>query len=121
MLTAEQLERFLAVVQKDAAWRDFFLTELTTGLWRGEICGLRWEDFDEDSGTLKIQRTIHQEKGGRLVPYDTKTDAGTRIILLPSSTAQILRERKEHAMGAGYSQTPSGQRNPQDPAALMTA
>lgn len=99
VLTDGQLERFLAVVQKDTVWRDFFLTELTTGLRRGEICGLRWEDFDEDSGTLKIQRTIHQEKGGGLVPYDTKTDAGTRIILLPPSTAQILRERKDQTMG----------------------
>lgn len=99
ILNEEQLERFMAEIKKDEIWHDFFYTELTTGLRRGEICGLHWEDFDEDSGTLKIQRTIHQEKGGRLAPYDTKTDAGTRIILLPPSTAQILRERKDHAMG----------------------
>ena len=53
----------MEVIQKDDTWHDFFYTELTTGLRRGEICGLKWEDFDEASGTLKVRRAVHQEKG----------------------------------------------------------
>ena len=82
----------------DDIWRDFFYTELTTGLRLGEICGLRWEDFDAEHGVLKIQRTIHVEKGGVLTVGDTKTYAGTRKIVLPPSTVQCLRERKEAAL-----------------------
>lgn len=66
MLTDEQLEKFMEIIQRDSIWCDFFYTELTTGLRRGEICGLKWEDFDETHGTLKIRRTIHEEKGGKL-------------------------------------------------------
>ena len=40
ILTEEQLEVFLAAADKDPIWRDFFYTELTTGLRLGEICGL---------------------------------------------------------------------------------
>ena len=43
---------------------------------------------------LKIQRTIHVEKGGVLTVGDTKTYAGTRKIVLPASTVQVLCERK---------------------------
>lgn len=99
ILNEEQLDTFMDVIRQDAIWYDFFYSELTAGLRRGEICGLMWSDFDSCSGTLKISRTLHKEKGGRLVAGDTKTYAGTRTILLPPSTAQLLRERK----GKSYS------------------
>lgn len=41
VLDREQMDDFLAAVGKDKIWRYFFYTELTTGLRRGEICGLR--------------------------------------------------------------------------------
>lgn len=56
ILTDEQLERFVEIIREDAVWYDFFYTELTTGLRRGEICGLQWRDFDADDGRLKIWR-----------------------------------------------------------------
>ena len=98
ILNNAQLDTFKAAIQKDWIWRDFFLTELTTGLRRGELCGLKWSDFDEKAGTLKICRTIHARKGGGVEEGTTKTYAGTRTILLPSSTAQLLRERKQSAL-----------------------
>ena len=98
ILTDEQLDVFMKVIAEDEIWYDFFYTELTTGLRRGEICGLKWEDFDEVSGTLKICRTVYREDGGGLTAGDTKTSAGTRKIVLPSSTAQMLRERKRSAL-----------------------
>ena len=63
ILTEEQLEVFLAATDRDSIWRDFFYTELTTGLRRGEICGLMWSDFDGRKGTLSISRTLRKEKG----------------------------------------------------------
>lgn len=88
VLNEEQLDTFMEAIRADPIWYDFFYTELTTGLRRGEICGLMWSDFDERSSTLKISRTLHREKGGRLVAGDTKTYAGTRKIVLPPSTTR---------------------------------
>lgn len=98
ILNHDQLDTFKAAVKQDWIWRDFFLTELTTGLRRGELCGLKWSDFDEEAGTLNVCRTIHARKGGGVEEGTTKTYAGTRTILLPSSTAQLLRERKKSAL-----------------------
>lgn len=72
ILTDEQLERFVEIIREDAVWYDFFYTELTTGLRRGEICGLQWRDFDADDGRLKICRAVHEERGGKLTTWDTK-------------------------------------------------
>ena len=97
VLTDKELDDFMEAIKADPLWHDFFYTELTTGLRRGEICGLMWQDFDERGGTLKISRTLHREKGGRLVAGDTKTYAGTRKIVLPRSTVQLLCERKKNS------------------------
>ena len=98
ILTKEQMETFLAAVERNEIWRDFFYTELTTGLRRGEICGLRWEDFDEAEGTLKVNRSVSTRKAGSLEVGETKTNKGRRTISLPDSTAQRLRERKKTAI-----------------------
>ncbi|MCI8812482.1 MAG: site-specific integrase [Oscillibacter sp.] len=98
VLTDEQLDVFMKVIAEDEVWCDFFYTKLTTGLRRGEICGLKWEDFDEANGTLKICRTVYRETGGELTAGDTKTSAGVRKIVLPVSTVQVLRKRKKSAL-----------------------
>ena len=98
ILTEAQLDAFMKVIEKDAFWHDFFYTAVTTGLRRGEICALRWEDFDTKQETLHVRRTLHKEKGKPLTTGDTKTYAGTRKIVLPRSTAEILRRRKENAI-----------------------
>lgn len=94
ILTGEELDAFLAVVERDEVWRDFFQTELMTGLRRGEICGLQWSDFDEDTGTLKVCRTLHSQRKGEYTVGETKTGKGMRTILLPKTVADILRRRK---------------------------
>ena len=99
ILNDEQLDRFMETIKTDERWYDFFYTELTTGLRRGEICGLRWEDFDEKNGKLKIRRSVGRIKDGVLPVGETKTETGTREILLPPSTVELLRKRKENAVG----------------------
>ena len=97
VLTEAQLDTFMTAIEKDEFWHDFFYTAVTTGLRRGEICALRWEDFDTKQETLHVRHTLHKEKGKPLTTGDTKTYAGTRKIVLPPSTAQLLRERKKTA------------------------
>ena len=94
ILTGEELDAFLAVVERDEVWRDFFQTELMTGLRRGEICGLQWSDFDETAGTLKVCRTLHSQRKGEYTVGETKTNQGMRTIILPHSVTEILRRRK---------------------------
>lgn len=95
ILTEEQLEKFLEVVRQDPVWSDFFYTELTTGLRRGEICGLKWQDFEETTGRLHIRRAVTNRKGGGVKVGETKTEKGSWVIQLPPSTAELLRERKK--------------------------
>ena len=117
ILTKEQMDTFLTAVDRNEIWRDFFYTELTTGLRRGEICGLMWQDFDEKAGTLKILRSVNVPKAGELEIGETKTSQGRRTIRLPPSTVQRLRERKQHAVSQWIFPEPLAPEKPVRPSA----
>ncbi len=97
ILNDEQLDRFIEAIKADERWYDFFYTEITTGLRKGEICGLRWEDFDENCGTLRVKRSVGKTINGVILIGETKTKTGLREILLPPSTADLLQQRKENS------------------------
>ena len=115
ILTRAELDAFLEVVEQDEVWRDFFQTELMTGLRRGEICGLRWTDFDEENGTLKVCRTLHSTKKGEYTIGETKTGQSTRTIILPQSVSEILRRRRADALGPWIFPDPVKPEDPVNP------
>jgi len=115
ILTDRKLDTFMEAIQKDDVWRDFFYTELTTGLRRGEICGLMWEDFDEVCDTLKVSRTLHSRKKGEYSIGETKTEQGMRTIILPKSTADVLRRRKAESVSQWIFPNPFKPEDPVNP------
>lgn len=71
-----------------------------TGLRRGEICGLKWSDIDFGANKLRVQRSVSSKKGGGVNIGETKTNTGTRNIIMPPSVIDALRKRKQTAITA---------------------
>ena len=115
ILTEEQLEKFMEALKQDPLWYDFFYTELTTGMRRGEICGLKWQDFDDKTGRLHIHRSVGTRKGGGIRVGETKTESGARTILLPPSTAEILKQRKKKSYSEWIFHNPTVPELPMNP------
>ena len=97
VLTKGELETFMKLIENDEVWYDFFYTEIITGMRQGEICGLRWEDFDREKRTLRVARSV-DFVNKELVVGETKTDDGKRTIYLPDSLWRLLAERKKGAV-----------------------
>lgn len=85
-LSPVQIARFLDGCSP--RWRLFFTVALDTGLRRGELIGLRWEDVDLLDRVLCVRRSI----GVYDDPEDatTKTEAGERLVPILDGAQQAL-------------------------------
>ena len=97
VLTKSEIGIFMKQLEGDMFWHDLFYTELLTGMRRGELCGIRWEDFDEQKGMLKVARSVKYIHG-KLVIGETKTEDGKRVIYLPESLKRMLADKKRNSI-----------------------
>jgi integrase len=88
----EQLGMFLDQVRDDRLFAAWFLL-CTTGLRRGEVCGLTWSAVDLDQGTLNVVKTI-VSVAYRLEVGEPKTAKGRRSIALDVATVGELRAHR---------------------------
>ena len=67
---------------------------LFTGLRRGELCGLEWDDIDWDEGLLSVRRSsLYLPKQG-IFTDETKTATSQRVIKLPDDALTLLRQHR---------------------------
>lgn len=74
-----------------------FLLCMETGLRLGEMCALKWSDFDFREGILHVRRTaLRINYGGctRLVIQTPKSDASERVIPLTAKMLSLLAQAK---------------------------
>jgi integrase len=61
-----------------------------TGLRQGELLGLKWEDVDLESGTLRVRRTLATTKSGPMLTAP-KTKGSRRSAKLTQGALDALR------------------------------
>lgn len=98
ILTQDEQKRFIDACKADYLGMAFILV-LATGLRRGEILGLKWDDIDLTEGTLTVRNTINRikdmESGKYEIMHGTpKTKAGQRRIPIPANVVEMLKTYK---------------------------
>lgn len=74
---------------------------LNSGLRLGELCALRWSDFNCMEQTLSVRRTA-QRLRGELTVQTPKTAASERQIPVPKEILQMLWPYRKHAEADAY-------------------
>ncbi len=93
VLTPEEMQRFL-IQAKYEGYFEMLLLELTTGMRRGELLALQWEDLNFETGELHICRQVYHVKGSMQIS-EPKTKSSIRTIILPKVILNVLAEYKK--------------------------
>ncbi len=97
IFTESQARTFLEAT-KGHPYEALFYLALTTGLRKGELLGLMWDDVDWEKGTLRVERQLQQAYSSSAVLVPTKTKSGRRQIKLGKIGLAMLeahRKRQE--------------------------
>ena len=93
VLTREELQRFL-IQAKFEGYYEVFLLDLATGLRRGELMALQWDDLNFKTGVLNVNKQVYDVRG-QLQISTPKTKNSVRKIVLPPAVVAVLLEYKE--------------------------
>ena len=94
-LPVEQLTSFLREA-KDSGIFEMYYVELATGLRRGELLGLKWEDIDFEYGNLRVKRQIARING-EVMEAPLKTKNAYRTLPLAEDTIAVLKQPRKKA------------------------
>lgn len=119
--TPEQAEKFLNLLEDDRYYstegferritapmfRAYFNLAIFSGCRRSELVALTWNDIDFKEQTITIYKAAAPVKGKEI--KDTKTRAGHRLVSLPRSCMDVLKEwkitQKKYAFSLGTAWT----------------
>ena len=116
VLTPEEIQRLLIQAREDGCY-ELLLLELSTGLRRGEILALQWDDLNLRTGALRVERQVHRVKG-ELVVSPPKTKAGNRTVILPAPVLNVLKAYQKTVHSRWMFPSPVKEDSPLDPAAV---
>ena len=91
-LTTVQLASFFREARESGVFELYYL-ELATGLRRGELLGLKWEDVDLKRGDLRVRRQVSRING-EVVEAPLKTKNAYRTLPLAEDTVSVLKEQR---------------------------
>ena len=87
----DEVRRLIATAERvDPSFGAALRLVAATGMRRGEVCALRWDDVDLSDGTVRIGRSVVTAKGGAVLK-SPKTRASIRTVAIDPDTAAILK------------------------------
>ena len=83
---------------------ELYYVDLSTGLRRGELLGLKWSDIDLNKGVIRVQRQILRQNGA-VVEAPLKTKNSYRNIAIGADAVKVLNgmeQKDEYVFPSPY-------------------
>jgi len=85
----------LLLDEEDIRVQTSMLILLYSGIRRGELCGLEWQDIDFERKLIHVRRASQRQKDKGIVEVPTKNESSVRTIKLPSLVFDVLQSYRQ--------------------------
>ncbi len=92
---AELLQAFLGKARNTGVYEMYYI-ELSTGLRRGELPGLKWSDIDFKNQVIRVKRQVARVNG-IITEAPQKTKNAYRTISISEQAVDVLKQQKAKA------------------------
>ena len=113
ILTQDEMQRLL-IQAKEEGFYEMFLLDIATGMRRGELLALQWEDVNFETGEVRINKQV-QAVNGELIVSQPKTKSSNRTIILPPAMLRMLMEYRKTNQSRWLFPSPVKEDSPRDP------
>ena len=113
VLSHDEIARLLIQANEEGFF-ELILLGLATGMRRGELLGLKWEDINFETGELNVLRE-YTTLGSEYIVSTPKTKTSMRQITLPGSVLNILAEYRETVNSEWVFPSPLDPSHPRSP------
>lgn len=98
-LTLEQAQQFMFAA-KGHNLEALFILAITTGMRRGEILALKWQDMNFAQSMLQVRRIFTRAPGNRYIEAEPKTSKSRRSVMVPPFVVDLLKQHRIHQLEA---------------------
>ena len=94
ILRPEDIKAYLAAAERRGVLPMFYL-ELVSGVRKGELVALLWDDLDIERRTISVSKQALSRPGGEIVMNRPKTENSIRAISIPQEAVDLLVEEHQ--------------------------
>lgn len=96
ILPADHIKSYLDAANARGLLPMFYL-ELVSGLRKGELVALRWDDLDTQNRTISVSKQYIKNPNGELTLSRPKTETSVRQVSIPQTAVNLLiQEHEKH-------------------------
>lgn len=92
----QTIRLFQAIDNEPMKYKVMVLLDVGSGGRRGEIMGLTWDKVNFKDSTIEITRSRQYIPGQGTFTKDPKNETSKRVVSIPSSIMNLLKEYKKH-------------------------
>lgn len=100
-ITYKQFNQFITVID-NITWKTFFTFLYYTGMRKGEVLALNWNDIDFNNNEIVVNKTLYTKIKGKVIITSTKNNLNRKIKMNKTLQEQLILYKNEMIKYSDY-------------------